>query len=180
MHTYYMLGMITKHDDLLGTLIHDVAHLLRHEIDRRLIDHNLTRAKWLGLGVIHRKGPLTQSELASELELGEASVGRMVDRLVDRGFVGRSKDPEDRRSYKISVTPQAITLLKELDGTAEDLRKDTLHSLSEDEISTLNTGLLKLKNNLKAQLAMSVAVVGLVAQKLSGGSEIFLNLATAI
>lgn len=143
--------MITKHDDLLGTLIHDVAHLLRLEIDRRLNDYNLTRVKWLALGIIHHKGPVTQSELASELELGEASVGRLVDRLVERNFVVRGKDPRDRRSYKLRLTTQADVLLEELDGTAASLREDTLNALSDTEIKALNSGLLKLKDNLTAR-----------------------------
>ena len=73
--------MITKHDDLLGTLIHDVAHLLRLDIDRRLKDHNLTRVKWLALGIIANQPHLTQRELAEKMELGNAAVGRLVDRL---------------------------------------------------------------------------------------------------
>ena len=151
--------MITKHDDLLGTLIHDVAHLLRLEIDRRLEPYNLTRVKWLTLGIIDHLGPLTQSQLAKELELGEASVGRLVDRLVDRGFVVRGKDPDDRRSYQLGLTKNALGLLEELDGAAAQLRKETLRSLNDREINTLNTSLLKLKHNLKSSASESGAAI---------------------
>ena len=180
MHAYYMLSMITKHDDLLGTLIHDVAHLLRLDIDMRLEAHNLTRVKWLALGVIHRNPPLAQAELAAKLELGAATVGRLVDRLVERGFVLRKKDPEDRRTNRLYLTSSAIELLEELDGTVLELQNDTLHSLSAKEVRGLNSGLLKLKENLKARALAISAVIFLYAHKLSSTANIATEIATTI
>ena len=173
MLAYYMCSMITKTDDLLGTLIHDVAHLLRHEIDARLEPHNLTRVKWLALGIIAKKGPMTQSELAAEMELGVAPVGRLVDRLVKRDFVLRAQHPEDRRSYRLSLTDSAVHLLKELDGTAAKLRQETLYPLNDAEVKSLNSGLLKLKKALKAQALAASAIVFLAAQKLTSSAHIF-------
>jgi DNA-binding MarR family transcriptional regulator len=141
--------MITKHDDLLGTLIHDVAHLLRLDIDRRVKAHNLTRIKWLALGVIHNNPGLTQAELASELELGAAAVGRLVDRLRDRNFVVRSPSSLDRRAHLLHLTPVAEKLVSKLDGTAHALREEMLDGLSDRDISRLNTGLNRLKANLQ-------------------------------
>jgi len=180
MYTYYMDSMITKQDDLLGTLIHDVAHLLRLDIDRRLVEHNLTRVKWLALGILQKRGALTQSELSERLELGAASVGRLVDRLEDRGFVMREQDPEDRRSYRLVLTDTARTLLKELEGTSTSLREDTLHSLTKTEVSSLNSGLLKLKKNLQSRAAAIVAITSLTALKSASYSEALSTMASAI
>lgn len=160
MLAYYLLRMITKHDDLLGTLIHDVAHLLRHEIDDRLRPHNLTRVKWLALGIIRQNKGLSQAELSDKLELGAASVGRLVDRLVKRGFVERTPDPDDRRSYRLSVTQAAEDLLTELDGVPDHLEREMLDDLSAPELEQLTAGLTKLKATLKDRLTpLALAVV---------------------
>jgi MarR family transcriptional regulator, transcriptional regulator for hemolysin len=153
-----MRSMITKHDDLLGTLVHDVAHLLRLDIDRRVAPVNLTRIKWLALGIIHRKPGLTQAEVAAELELGAAAVGRLVDRLEDRGFVLRSQSPDDRRAYFLSLTPAAERLVDSLDGTAQILRDELLEGFSEQEVTALNRGLNKLKANLQ-KVSISLASI---------------------
>lgn len=145
--------MITKKDDILGTLIHDVAHLLRLDIDRRVKDHNLTRIQWLGLGVIDQNEGLTQTELAAELELGSAAVGRLVDRLVQRGFVKRTPDPDDRRAYHLYLTGEAVALVNELQGTAATLREEILSELSDHEVLTLNQGLNRLKSSLRRRSA---------------------------
>ncbi len=157
--------MITKHDDLLGTLIHDVAHLLRHEIDRRLKPYNLTRVKWLALGIITNKSDLTQVELAQELELGNAAVGRLVDRLEQRGFVIRKPDPDDRRAYRLAPTQTARRLLDQLKDTAAKLRGEALNGFSASEVKTLNKGLNKLEKNLKLIASLSLSVALLIVEK---------------
>ncbi|WP_189579934.1 MarR family winged helix-turn-helix transcriptional regulator [Litorimonas cladophorae] len=159
--------MITKQDDLLGTLIHDVAHLLRHEIDDRLRPFNLTRAKWLALGIIQRNPDLSQSELATRLELGAASVGRLVDRLVQRGFVNRAQDPNDRRSYTLQITQDAADVLAQLDGVPDHLERTMLDGLSEKEIDSLSNSLLKIKEKLKLSVASLAAFLPILASDAS-------------
>lgn len=159
-----MHRMITKHDDLLGTLVHDVAHLLRLDIDRRVAPFNLTRIKWLALGIIHRNPGLTQAEVAAELELGAAAVGRLIDRLGDRGFVLRSQSPDDRRAYLLSLTPAAEKLVHSLDETAHSLRHELLEGFSDKEVSALNRGLSKLKSNLQKASAAVAAMVPIRAE----------------
>jgi len=158
--------MITKHDDLLGTLIHDVAHRLRHEIDRRLKPHNLTRVKWLALGIIANSPDLTQAELSAELELGNAAVGRLVDRLEHRGFIIRKPDPDDRRAYRLSLTDTAKNLLDHLKDTAAELRNDVLDGFSASEVKALNKGLNRLDENLKSIATLCLAVVIANSQKI--------------
>jgi len=167
--------MITKHDDLLGTLIHDVAHLLRHEIDRRLRPYNLTRVKWLALGIIANRPELRQAELAQDLELGNAAVGRLVDRLEQRGFVIRKPDPDDRRAYRLTLTQTARHLLDQLKDTAAELRDDILNGFSASEVKTLNKGLNKLEENLKSIASLSLSAALLIIQKTEALTEFSLN-----
>ncbi len=169
MYAYYMRSMITKHDDLLGTLVHDVAHLLRLDIDRRVAPYNLTRTKWLALGIIHRNPGLTQAELASKLELGAAAVGRLVDRLEEREFVLRSQSPDDRRAYTLTLTPDALSLFHSLDEAASDLRSEILEGLSDREVSALNRGLNKLKSNLQR---ISAAIAAMIPIRADAYSEL--------
>lgn len=170
--------MITKHDDLLGTLIHDVAHLLRHEIDKRLQRHNLTRVKWLALGIVSNRPLLTQAELAAEMELGNAAVGRLIDRLVERGFVVRQEDPNDRRAYRLVITNEARTLLERLDETASHIRRDLLEGIGREQITQMNAGLSKLKNNLKHCAVVAWASTVIAVQKLD--SEVYASVGAII
>lgn len=158
--------MIRKHDDLVGSLLHDVAHFIRLRIDRKLKNYGLTRVKWLALGVIQRTPSITQGMLARELELGDAATGRLVDRLVIRGFVSRHPDPKDRRVRQIVLTPKATKLLSKLQRVSTELRQEILDGIAEEELLAIGSALKKMKSNLRA---LGSAAIGTFFYRL--GSE---------
>lgn len=141
--------MLNKKNDLLGTLIHDVARLLRYEIDRRVDAYNLTRTKWLAISLLRDSPGVTQSELAKQLELGGAATGSLIDRLVERGFVERCTDETDRRANRLYLKEAAQELLVNLEAEAALLREDLLHKFSDTEVRQVQDGLLKLKCRLQ-------------------------------
>jgi MarR family transcriptional regulator for hemolysin len=145
-------AMIGKDDNSLGALLHDVAHLLRVTIDRELTPYNLTRAKWLALGVLDRKEGLTQTELAAELELGDATVGRLVERLEERGFIERRPDKSDARVKRLYIQQVARPELDELEHVAASVRQKALRGLTKSNQSLLLQALSKMKSNLGAGL----------------------------
>jgi MarR family transcriptional regulator for hemolysin len=144
--------MIGKDNNSLGALLHDVAHLLRTTIDQRVEPYNLTRAKWQALGVLDRKEGVTQSELAKELELGAATVGRLVERLEARGFIERRPDPIDARAKRLFIRDAARPELDELEEVATNVRKSALRGINNKEQAELVRLLKKMKRNLSALL----------------------------
>jgi DNA-binding MarR family transcriptional regulator len=140
--------MLSKKENTLGTLVHEVAHLLRSHIDRRVEPYNLTRAKWLALGVLDRREGITQTELADYLELDKSTVGRLLDRLEDRGFIRREKDPDDRRIYRIFIADTAHPVLTELEQVADEVRSQALSGISKDDQKKLHALLEQVKMNL--------------------------------
>ena len=140
--------MIGKDDDSLGALIHDVAHALRKLIDRRVEPYNLTRSKWLALGVLDRHDGLTLSELADAIEIGNASVGRLVDRLEARGFVTRKADPVDRRAVRIYIKDSARPKLQELENISAGIREKALGVINKEDRNKLINILQSIKDNI--------------------------------
>jgi DNA-binding MarR family transcriptional regulator len=146
--------MIGKDNNSLGALLHDVAHLLRTTIDKKVEPYNLTRAKWQALGVLDRKEGVTQSELAKELELGVATVGRLVERLEARGFIERRPDPVDARVKRLFIRDTARPELDELEVVARNVRKSALRGINGAEQDELVRLLRKMKQNLSALLCL--------------------------
>lgn len=140
--------MIYKTEDLVGTLFHDVAHLIRLRIDDELRPYELTRASWLAIGVVAKSNHLSQSELAEVLELGTAATGKVIDRLEERGLIERHADPDDRRTNRLTITEEARKLIKKLHPVSKRLRKEILQDLSEAEQRQLKTHLATIKARL--------------------------------
>ncbi|MBL4871932.1 MAG: MarR family transcriptional regulator [Rhodobacteraceae bacterium] len=150
--------MIRKHDDFVGSLIHDVAHLIRVRIDRKLKTAGITRVKWLALGVLQSQPMLTQGELAAELEIGDAACGRLVDRLEDRNLIERHKVENDRRLRKLKLTRKAEDILESLSGVSAALRLEILEQIHEDDLRMAESVLEIMKANLKNAMTSIVAI----------------------
>lgn len=149
--------MIHKDDDMVGTLFHDVAHLIRHQIDDELRPYDLTRASWLAIGIVQSNDRLSQAELAESLELGAAATGKVVDRLEERGLIERHADPDDRRTKRLSVTSEGKKLIRKLRPIGVKIRDSVLQDLNEADQKRLLSYLVKIKTRLsKSKEAKSI------------------------
>jgi MarR family transcriptional regulator for hemolysin len=78
-------------------------------------------------------GKLNQQNLADELLIDKASVVRMVDYLVDKGFVVRQQNPDDRREYFLVLTPEANGAMTEIRQAISQLNELVFASFTEAE-----------------------------------------------
>lgn len=63
--------------------------------------------------LLHR-GPLYQSELAGKLLISGGNLTLIVDNLEKAGFVQRTRDEEDRRYIKVSLTDKGQAFISDL------------------------------------------------------------------
>lgn len=56
----------------------------------------------------------SQQELAEQLEINRTIMVKLLDRLQDAGYVIRTRNPDNRRSYLLSLTAQGRKVLKEM------------------------------------------------------------------
>lgn len=95
-------------DRHIGLLLHDAARLLRRHFHARTADMGLSLAQWRLLVVVFRDERPTQARIAERLEIEPISVSRLVDRMVEAGWVQRVEDPADRRIRLIEPTERAL------------------------------------------------------------------------
>jgi len=71
---------------------------------------------------------MTLNELAAELYLDKSTTSRVVDSLVEKGYVRRSRDPEDARTLSLEPTAKGLALhsriQKDLVGEMRNLIAD--------------------------------------------------------
>lgn len=151
------MAAMSQHKRFLGVLVHEVAHMMRVSIDRRLKDHGLTRVQWLALSAIQARPRLTQTELARELKLGAAATGRLVDRLQAGGLVQRLADPNDRRALRLVITGKAGNTLTRLNLLPNQLQDEFMGSMADEELAVLRSGLTKLRDSLRTKLSLTSA-----------------------
>ena len=135
----------------LGFLMADNARLLRRAFDTRVRTIGITRPQWRVLVVLKREEGINQGELAERLEVEAITIGRMVDRLQDAGLIERRAAPNDRRAWRLFLTPRSRTLIEELRPVSDRMIEDTLEGFTPAERETFVTYLERVRANLLRQ-----------------------------
>lgn len=82
--------------------------------------------------------PIRPSELHRRVLLSQPALSRMVDRLVERGLVERTKDPDDRRSVRLSLTELGAERQRTVGGRhAVGVARTVGSALDENELRQL-------------------------------------------
>jgi DNA-binding MarR family transcriptional regulator len=77
----------------------------------------------------------TIGALAERLQLAHHSTVELVDRLVERGFIQRSRDEADQRQVLVTITTQGEEVLRKLSLSL----RDELHLVGPALVQALNT-----------------------------------------
>ncbi len=73
-------------------------------------------------------------DLARETNLSLPNASRLVDRLVQRGFVMRETDPADRRAVRLYISEQARAMIEQIDGKRVEHLRHMTEQLSSEQI----------------------------------------------
>lgn len=133
-----------------GFLVNDVARLYGAQFDRLARERiGLSRAQCRVLGALAMRGePMSQAELAQELEISAMTVGGLCERLEAGGWVRREASPTDRRANEVQLAPGAEKALDAAMKISDALQARALVALTAEERTQLNALLVKAREGL--------------------------------
>jgi len=132
----------------LGFLIVELARLMRRDFNARVSELGLTQAQWRALAHLSRMEGCKQVSLADHLEVKPITLTRLVDKLVESGWVERLPDPHDRRAMRLHLTNKARPLIRVMEAKALETRGKAVQGIREEEYRILFNSLKKMKENL--------------------------------
>ena len=109
-------------------------------------DLDLTMSQFKALMLVSATGGLSGRDLARRFGVGPSAITAIVDRLVQRGYVRREEDADDRRISWARPTPAAITLFQQVNAGHDEQLDEILRSLSPDELTTVERALQLLRD----------------------------------
>ncbi len=101
--------------------------------------------------------PITVSELAQRRKVSLQSVSALIQRLVDRGWVIRVNDPDDRRRVLLQVTPEGLARVVATENRAAEHLATYLDGLTPEEMAAARVFLPALLRVFAAHLIGSPA-----------------------
>lgn len=131
-----------------GFLVHDIARLMRKRFDARARAIGLTRAQWQALAMLRRHEGVNQAALAEALDLEPITVGRLIDRMEEAGWVERRPDAADRRVHRLYITERTLPMMAQLEKMALALQEEFFGGLGPDEREELLDLLMRIRANL--------------------------------
>ncbi|MFW6083557.1 MAG: MarR family winged helix-turn-helix transcriptional regulator [Thermoplasmatota archaeon] len=112
-------------DKSIHKLLHKVHKKTVMEFKQKLEPYDFTRGKFpFLLGLLRNGGGVTQKEICEKIPISKSTTSKMVNNLIDKGYLRKEKDKEDRRANRIYFTEkkeEIENIVKKLDEKAEEM-----------------------------------------------------------
>ncbi|MFF0541757.1 MarR family winged helix-turn-helix transcriptional regulator [Nocardia thailandica] len=115
---------------------------LHAEVDGSLGEDTSLRGHWV-LTFLEENPNLTQQQVADALAIDRSEVVRLIDSLERADLVVRTRDPDDRRKYRLTVTGAGRDRRARTDREIHEATARVLHRLDPAERAELHRLALK-------------------------------------
>jgi DNA-binding MarR family transcriptional regulator len=142
-------------DESVGALMKGVMASITHQVDRRLVDHDLTHAQWVPLFKLAHGECGTVAELARTLQSDPGAMTRALDRLEAKGLVARVRSSEDRRVVNLELTDAGREVAAVVPAVLSEVLNLHLAGFTKEEWRALLGMLKRMRTNGDALRAAS-------------------------
>ena len=111
----------------------------------RVLPHDCPAGSAAVLATLRHHGSVRLSRLADLHSVDISVASRHVSHAVDRGWVARTRDPEDRRSWILELTAAGRGVLDDISERTTRLLADRLSGWTDDEIGQLTAVMVHLR-----------------------------------
>jgi MarR family transcriptional regulator for hemolysin len=135
------------------------VHRLYDAQAQKILDReNLPIAYWYYLRVLAARGEINQLELSKRVGIASTTAVPALDNLEKRGLVQRTRDPNDRRKYFVSLKDDGKRLVDEMMPELIDMISASLDGITQRDMRVFWKVMHQIENNLN-QASQGDAVV---------------------
>jgi DNA-binding MarR family transcriptional regulator len=137
-------------EESVGSVLKGVVGSITTQVDRRLVDHDLTHAQWVPLFKLAHGECSTVAELARTLQSDPGAMTRALDRLEAKGLVARVRSSEDRRVVNLELTDAGREVAAVVPAVLAEVLNLHLAGFSKEEWRALLGMLKRMRANGEA------------------------------
>ncbi len=149
-----MIPPVTSADDPYGPIIADfraAMNQVKCASSERLVRMGISMAQLHILYTLQGSGEMPMSRLAEVLHVSLSSATGLIDRIEERGFVERTRVPEDRRIVVIRVTDAGRRMLEEVDAISSDLLRSVFGRIGRSQLAGVGRAIAELRGALEEE-----------------------------
>ena len=116
-----------------------VTNHLSHQVDQLLRSFDVTQPQFNVLRILAGAGPegLGRNEITARMVTTTPDMTRLLNRMMDKGWVVRERGTEDRREVPTRLTAAGKRQLKKIDAPLARLHAEQFESVSSNEMGHL-------------------------------------------
>jgi DNA-binding MarR family transcriptional regulator len=140
-------------DDPIDRLIVDFRKsiaAMKCAMSDRLVRLGISMAQLNILYTLHRSGEMPMSRLADALNVSLSNATGLVDRMEERGFIERTRVPEDRRIVQVRITDDGVRVLEANDEMTDELLRSVLADLDHPTLDAMARTMAEFRASLEA------------------------------
>ncbi|MED0901266.1 MarR family winged helix-turn-helix transcriptional regulator [Bacillus nitratireducens] len=120
----------------LSTNVFAMFRTLRNDIGKIFGDY-IPWNEFIVLRILNRTNKEMVSRVANELNVSNSHITAVTEKLINKGFVTRSRSTSDRRVVYLEITEQGKDLVAKMEGEKKKYLKERFSALSEDEMNVM-------------------------------------------
>jgi DNA-binding MarR family transcriptional regulator len=132
--------------------------------------YGVARMEWRLVAALHEDGPMSPAALVRRTGFDQARVSRVVDRLVEHGFVHRRRDEDARSRVVLELTDAGHALYRELFPQLAEINRRLMAVLDDSEALLLDDFLQRLTQRA-LEISSSGGGVAVRTDRRLGGSQ---------
>jgi DNA-binding MarR family transcriptional regulator len=140
-------------EELIQSIIENLAKCQRPGLNAAWKSLDLSQAQASVLYLLFYHEQASMKEVAEFLGISKSAVTQLLEPLVDKGFVKRQNDQNDRRIVRLNLTPKGSEVLKRLGKYKFAGLRSALENLSDQELEVLRKLHQKMADNLSLSTA---------------------------
>ncbi|MBL4813599.1 MAG: winged helix-turn-helix transcriptional regulator [Rhodobacteraceae bacterium] len=123
---------------MIGHLIRRLHQKSTQTFTRHMKDAglDLTSVQYAAMNAISSNPGIDQAHVAALIAYDKATIGGVIDRLEQKGYVSRRINPRDRRAREVSLTAQGRAVFTLISPIVLALQVEILPNLSQTERET--------------------------------------------
>lgn len=120
-----------------------MAHFARIERQHQtnanalLKPHGLKHTEWRILALTDEFSSVSLTQIVDMVVIERTTIGKLIDRMVERGWLAKEKSSIDARAMQVSLTPQGQRLLRTTAPAMRQLMQSYANSLSASDFDKL-------------------------------------------
>lgn len=140
--------MIESYDKNVGNYTNLICKKMINYLNSKLAEYDITAEQWQVMLILSKHNKINQKLLAGEVKKDQPTLTRMLDILERKSLVERHLSKEDRRSYSVHITEKGLNQTEKLVPYIEDIFKNLLDGISEEDLNIYLDVLDKININI--------------------------------